>query len=617
MQITTKEFFMAKKKLLIVESPSKIKTIRKIVGDDYLVKTSFGHIRDMPRKSLGVDLDNGFQPQYEIISRSKKVVSELRKATKNASAILLAMDPDREGEAIAWHLVQVLKPSCPVFRVTFNAITPSAVLAALTRENLRFIDKDLVAAQEVRRVLDRLVGYTVSPLLWNAIEGKGLSAGRVQSVALRVVVERQREIDAFVPQEYWSIAALFQAKQGTFEAKLIQWQGNPPDLKNESAAQAIVAALRHDDFAISALQQKDRFRKPPPPFTTSTLQQAASSHLNFSPNQTMKLAQSLYESGQITYMRTDSVHISPEGQQMAREYIQKEPHLGAGYLPPNPHKFKSKADAQAAHEAIRPTHVDVTHLPEDDDTKAAQLYRLIWSRFVASQMASAIYAETLVTVIPNRQKAVFQAKGSVLKFDGWQRVYRVEEDEEKEEFRQLPPLQKSESLTVDEWKPHQHWTKPPKRYTEASLIKQLEAVGVGRPSTFAGMVETIKARDYVTVKKKILEPTTRGLAVNDFVVSRFSVFFGPDFTGQMEAGLDKIAAHQLKGRAFLTEFWGDFEIALKLAGWVPPATPTDDDPVICPDCGQPMQIRDGKHGRFYGCSGYPQCKKTIAYGGND
>ena len=602
---------MAKKKLLVVESPSKIATLRAIIGNDYQVKASFGHVRDMPRKSLGVDLDNGFQPQYEIISRSKKVVAELRKASKNAQAIFLAMDPDREGEAIAWHLAQVLKPTCPVFRVTFNSITPSAVLAALTRENLRFIDMDLVAAQEVRRVLDRLVGYTVSPLLWNAIEGKGLSAGRVQSVALRVVVERQREIEAFVPQEYWSIAALFKAKQGSFEAKLIQWQGTPPDLKTESDAQAIVTALQQDTFSISDLQQKDRHRKPPPPFTTSTLQQAASSHLNFSPNETMKLAQSLYESGHITYMRTDSVNISPEGQQMAREYILNQPHLGTEYLPDRPHKFKSKADAQEAHEAIRPTHVDVTQLPEDD--KASQLYRLIWSRFVASQMAAAIYAETLVTVTPNNQKAIFQAKGSVLKFDGWQRVYRIEEDEEKEEAKQLPPLQKNESLTVTEWRPRQHWTKPPKRYTEASLIKQLEAVGVGRPSTFAGMVETIKSRKYVTVKKKIVEPTARGLAVNDFVVGKFDVFFEPSFTEQMEAGLDQIAHKKLKGRAFLGEFWRDFELALKQAGWLPDQQRKQAQQIgqDCPECGQPLVARNGRKGQFIGCSAYPKCRYST------
>jgi DNA topoisomerase I len=620
------------KRVIICESPSKKKTLSKIVqqifpGDKIQVVASFGHIRDLPRKKLGVDVDAGFRPQYEIPAEKKKVVATIRKAVSDADVVYLAADPDREGEAIAWHVVQVVKPKCQVQRVTFNAITESAVQAGFDAAGE--IDMHLVRAQEARRIVDRLVGYKVSPVLWDNIDGKGLSAGRVQSVALRLVVERQRAIDDFTAREYYSIWGRFRAAGGEFDTKLIKYQDKKWDntmFPDAESAQAIVDIYSSVPFELTDLEQKPRNKRPPSPFITSTLQQAASSHLGFSPMETMILAQMLYEGSAITYMRTDSVAVSPEGAAAAKSVIVHA--FGDEYLPETPNKFRSKGGAQAAHECIRPTdcavHDIVIQLGQHKGiTKLAQLYVLIWQRFIASQMADAQYHETVATVSGGGEAfgvAVFQAKGRVLEFDGFLKVYTYGEDADNDKDddetvqSDLPPLIPGENLETEKLKAKQHFTKPPARFSEASLVKTLESNGVGRPSTFASTLATIKARGYVKIAKKKMLATEIGFTVNDFLVAHFPVLFEPNFTARMEDELDKIAAGEQSSGTFLAAFWSVMvPLLATISKTKTPKKSAEETGESCPLCGKSLVLRKGRNVVFVGCSGFPECRYTKSY----
>ncbi len=617
--------------LVIVESPAKAKTIGKILGRGYKVLASMGHVRDLPRKSLGVDVEGDFEPKYVTVYKKRETVKKLKAAAKEASAIYLATDLDREGEAIAWHVLQLLRPpkKTPVYRATFHEITPAAVKAAFDRAG--DLNDDLVEAQQARRVLDRLVGYKISPLLWKRVKGgpRGLSAGRVQTAALRLVVEREREIEAFDPVEYWTIEALLAQQVPEpipFLAELYRIGEEKPDLKNRDDAQQIVDALEGAIYWVEKVKTRRRQRKPPAPFTTSTLQQTASSRLRWTPSLTMRIAQQLYEGvklgdegevGLITYMRTDSTYVSPQAQAVAREVI--EQYWGEDYLPAKPPTYKTKVkSAQEAHEAIRPT--DVRRTPKQVapflNERQARLYRLIWRRFVASQMANAVYDVT-TALIPtgagereNRLPYLFRARGRVLVFAGFLKVYGEEEGDDEDA---LPPLTEEEGLDLLELIPTQHWTKPPPRYTEASLIKELEKRGIGRPSTFASMVKIIQERDYVRRKKRALFPTPLGFGVCDVLVASFPDLFDYDFTAQLEDQLDEVAEGRVAWVAALEEFWGGFEPTLDKAKSDMPTVviekpepqPTGEE---CPECGHELVLRQGRYGPFVGCSNFPKCR---------
>ncbi len=630
-------------KLVIVESPAKAKTIQGILGRDYRVLASMGHVRDLPRKTLGVDLEKGFQPHYVVAPKKRQTVQRLKDAAAQAEAVYLATDLDREGEAIAWHVLQLLKlpKSVPVYRVTFHEITPAAIHTAF--QHTGQLNQPLVEAQQTRRILDRLVGYQVSPLLWRRVKGgKGLSAGRVQTIALRLVVDREREIEAFVPVEYWTIEALLTQQIPDpipFLAQLFRIGREAPDLKNRADAEAIIQALEGALYWVESVKTQRKEQRPPPPFTTSTLQQAASRALGWGPKLTMDVAQQLYEGvrlgeegnvGLITYMRTDSTAVAPEAQAAAREVILQ--YFGAEYLPPTPPTYKTQVkSAQEAHEAIRPT--DPRRTPKQVrpylDAKQDALYTLIWRRFVASQMSNAVYDVT-TALIPtgkdsreNRLPYLFRAQGRVRLFDGFLKVYEEKLDvgEEAEELKPLPPLRADEGLDLLELIPTQHWTKPPPRYTEASLIKELERRGVGRPSTFAGMVSLIQQRDYVRRDGRVLIPTPLGFAVCHLLVQFFAGLFDYGFTAQMEQTLDDIANGGQARRATLERFWADLQPALdKAKADMPrvtvaptqarvkkkqPAQPTGEK---CPHCGRDLVTRQGRYGPFVGCSGYPHCK---------
>jgi DNA topoisomerase-1 len=631
------------KKLVVVESPAKARTIRGILGPEYRVLASMGHVRDLPRKGLGVDLEQNFRPRYVIAPGKRKTVKQLREAAHQISALYLATDLDREGEAIAWHVLRLLKlpKRVPVYRVTFHEITPAAVRAAF--QNAGRINQDLVEAQQARRILDRLVGYRISPLLWRRVKGgKGLSAGRVQTIALRLVVDREREIEAFEPVEYWTIEALLAQQIPDpipFLAQLYRIGKEKPDLKNRDDAEAIIQALEGAVYWVESVKTKRQKRRPPPPFTTSTLQQAAARALHWNPQQTMSVAQQLYEGlrlgdeghvGLITYMRTDSTYVAPEAQAAAREVIRQ--YFGESYLPPRPPTYKTKVkSAQEAHEAIRPT--DARRTPKGIrpylDAKQDALYTLIWRRFVASQMADAVYDVT-TALIPTgkggraqRLPYLFRARGRVRLFDGFLRVYEESLDvgEEAEEEKPLPPLRADEGLDLLELIPTQHWTKPPPRYTEASLIKELERRGIGRPSTFASMVGLIQRRDYVRRQKRVLIPTPLGFALCDLLVEFFCDLFDYGFTALMEQALDEIANGRQGRLATLEGFWRDFEPALAKAHADMPQVTVAPGPQSarrrtkskptgekCPQCGKDLVSRRGKYGPFVGCSGYPVCK---------
>ena len=580
------------KKLVVVESPAKAKTIGKILGSGYVVKSSVGHIRDLPERTLGVDVENGFEPKYVLSKGKTKVVAELKKAAKECDEIYLAPDPDREGEAIAWHLQETLADAAkgkPIHRVQYNEITPRAVRAAF--ENPGVIDMPRVDAQQARRVLDRIVGYMVSPMLWRRLK-KGLSAGRVQSVALRLVAERERQIQAFKVEEYWVMGANVRretAPLDPFAARLARVDGEKPSVGSEAAAKALLSDLDGCSMRVGNVNQRESSRRPLPPFITSTLQQAASSVCGYSPNKTMSLAQKLYEGvelgsgapvGLITYMRTDSVNIARDAQEEARGYITGK--YGESYYPEKPNFYKSRSGAQEAHEAIRPT--DVSRTPSSMkgvlDGPALRLYELIWKRFVASQMSAARIAQKTVEIEPVKDGMahtyLFTATSSEVVFDGFLKVMMLdirkkkpeaedEEGDESDEVDRLPPLATGDPLVMLDWLSERKETKPPARYSEASLIRALEANGVGRPSTYASIIETLNSRDYTTREKRQLAPTPLGLEVSDLLVGKLEHLFDVGFTAKMEETLDQVEEGDIEWTAMMGDFFGKFKLWMEHA----------------------------------------------------
>ncbi len=618
------------KNLVIVESPAKAKTIGKYLGKQYLVKASLGHVKDLPKKDLAVDIDHEFKPKYVIIEGKKKLIDELKKAAKSAEAVYLAADPDREGEAICFHLQEELKDGKKgprIYRVMFNEITKNAIQKAFERPGS--VNLHLVDAQQARRVLDRLVGYKISPLLWDKVR-RGLSAGRVQTVALRLIVEREREIKAFQSREYWTIdVSLAGKKPPQLTARLARKDDQNVEIGGAEAAEEIVRALDGAAYVVKSVATREKRRNPVPPFITSTLQQEAARKLRFSVKRTMMLAQKLYEGvelsadegpvGLITYMRTDSTRVSQEALEEVRGMIRER--FGAGYCPAAPNVYKSKKDAQDAHEAIRPT--SALRTPESVEKFLAEdelkLYRLIWMRFVASQMTPAVFDQTTIEIeAKGRDGAtyLFRATGSVPKFDGFLRIYeegKDQKDEDDEELKhKLPAVTQGETLKFRSITPEQHFTEPPPRYTEATLVKELEADGVGRPSTYASILSTIQEREYVRKEGGRFVPTELGIVVTDLLLESFNDLFDVTYTARMEAELDEIEEGKIDWRVAMSEFYERFEkdlehAAVHMTDIKRMEVPTD---FVCEKCGKPMVIKWGKHGRFIACTGYPECTNT-------
>ena len=615
------------KSLLIVESPAKVKTLSKFLGKEFTIKASIGHVKDLPKSKLGVDVDNDFLPTYIAIKGKGKVIKDLKMAAKKVDNIYLAPDPDREGEAIAWHIAEELGgDSKEFFRVEFNEITKKAVTDAIKKP--RKINMNLFDAQQARRILDRLVGYKLSPLLWKKVQ-RGLSAGRVQSVSLRLVVDRDREIDAFKSEEYWSITATFEGNEPhPFDARLFRIDGQKAEIKNKSEADGILKDLKGNEFTVKQIEKKKRKRSPAPPFITSTLQQEASRKLRFTAKKTMLLAQQLYEGleiksegsvGLITYMRTDSVKIASEAQLGAREFIIKE--FGNDYAPKKSPVYKSKKSAQEAHEAIRPTSVSRTPKSIKDFLTGDQyrLYTIIWNRFLASQMSVAQLDQTSIDISAKSLKAekaekyIFRATGTVVKFQGFMTLYTegVDDDSSAEEGL-LPSLKEKELLKANAIQPKQHFTQPPPMYTEATLVKDLEAKGIGRPSTYATILSTIQGRQYVEKTAGRFKSTELGIVVNDLLVEKFSDLMDYRFTAKMENNLDRIEEGKLKWVDIVKEFYKPFSDDLAKAmesteRVKPKDIPTDE---VCEKCDKPMIIKWGRHGRFMACTGFPECKNT-------
>ncbi len=616
------------KNLVIVESPTKSRILSRFLGNDYRVEASMGHIRDLPKSDLGIDIANNFDPRYIIPKDKQKNVSNLRKLAEGATTLWLATDPDREGEAIAWHLRELLKPNkgkaaLEIKRVEFHEITPEAIKEAFSHP--REIDIKLVDAQQGRRILDRLVGYKLSPLLWKKVKS-GLSAGRVQSVAVRLVVEREREIEKFKPVEYWSIEAELEAAAGKFWAEVIQYQTKKLVVSSQHQANEHFERLKGADYAVDKITKKEVRKHPAPPFTTSTLQQTASNRLNLSAKKTMSLAQFLYEHGLITYMRTDSVNLAPVALSATRDYIGKQ--FGKQYQPAKSRVFKTKSkSAQEAHEAIRPTNVTTL----DDDLKTheglsrdhVRLYDLIWKRMVASQMAEAVMDQTSIDV--KAADYTLRATGSVIKFDGWLKLYgkthepqeEPQESGDKEEKQGviLPPVEENEPLKMLQLKPEQHFTEPPPRFNDASLIKKLEELGIGRPSTYAPTLSTIQDRFYVERKEKKFFPTPLGMAVTDFLMKNFSGIIDYTFTAQMESELDQIAEGNRQWQPVIGQFYEPFAKQLESTGEHAERVKIASEKVDknCPKCGKSLQVKFGKFGKFLACSGFPDCDHTEAF----
>jgi DNA topoisomerase I len=603
------------KDLIIVESPAKVKTIKKFLGANFVVDASVGHVRDLPTKEIGVDEEQSFRPKYQIIPSKRKVVSRLRTAAEGAGRVFLAPDPDREGEAIAWHVAELIRDKNPnLFRIQFNEITPRAVKEAL--KHPRALDEDLFNSQQARRILDRLVGYKISPLLWSKVR-RGLSAGRVQSVALRLIVDREKERQAFIPEEYWAFkAGLRGSEPPDFEAELWKVGGKKAQVGNAEQAEALEADVRSGRFVVHEVLEKERQRQPKPPFITSTLQQDGHGRLNFSAKKTMTLAQQLYEgidlgergtTALITYMRTDSVRVAKEARNEAREWILSV--LGEPYLPDKERVYKSKGSAQDAHEAIRP--VDVTITPEMVKPYLSpdlyRLYTLIWGRFMASQMASARFWDTQIVIKAGR--TLWQAKGERLMFHGFLKVYGGAAKEEKE--AKLPKVHSGEELALLDLSKEQKFTQPPSRYTEASLVRKLEEQGIGRPSTYAAIISTLTERTYVKLEDKAFMPTELGTTVSDLLVEHFPRLMDVGFTAGMEEALDHVADGKENWIELLDKFSKDFNPTLLQAeenmARVKAGLETG---MLCESCGQPMVIKFGKNGSFLACSGYPECKNT-------
>ncbi len=621
------------KSLLIVESPTKVNTLKKIVGKDFIIKASVGHLKDLPKKKLGVDVDNDFAPEYITIRGKGKILQELKTAAKKCDMIYLAPDPDREGEAIAHHIGNEVArfTKGKIFRVTFNEITKKAVLEAI--KSPTELNNNRVNAQQARRILDRLVGYKISPILWKKVH-RGLSAGRVQSVALRIVCEREREILAFEPREYWSITLELEgSEKPQFQAKLFKIDGDKAEVANKAEADEILQGLEGAKPVLEDIVKKERKRNPSAPFITSTLQQEASRKLNFSPKKTMMLAQRLYEGiamgrkgtvGLITYMRTDSVKLSDQALEEVRAFIPER--YGKEFLPGSPNMYKSKKSAQEAHEAIRPTDVllEPSAIKENLEKDMFRLYQLIWSRFVSCQMVPAVLDTTQFDI--KTGKYLFRSNGSILKFAGFMKVYVESQDDEKNDAvqstgktddRLLPALKKGEELKVQEVLPEQHFTQPPARFSEAMLVKELEDKGVGRPSTYAATISVIKDRDYIQNVERRLQPVELGFMINDLLVENFPDIMTTEFTAKMEDQLDDIEEGKLEWvdalKSFYTPFKADLEKAEeKMKDFKAQVEETDE---VCEKCDQPMIIKWGRFGKFMACTGYPECKNTKDLGG--
>ena len=615
---------MAKHSLVIVESPAKAKTIGKYLGKDFEVKACMGHLRDLPKSVLGVDLEHDFEPVYKPIKGKEDIISDLRKSAKAADVVYLATDPDREGEAISWHLKQLLDlPDEKARRVTFNEITKKVVQESIREP--REIDQDLVDAQQARRILDRIVGYELSPLLWKKIR-RGLSAGRVQSVATRMVDDRDREIEAFRPEEYWTLDAKLlgdDVRGLAFAARYHGKNGKKAELKSAADVEDVVRETEGADFLVKTVKRADKQRSPAPPFTTSTMQQEASRKLSMTPRRTMAIAQQLYEGvdiegegtvGLITYMRTDSLRLSEEALASAREFIRGR--YGQGYCPAKPNHYKAKANAQDAHEAIRPSNVDWTPEMVKKDLTGEQyrLYRLIWSRFVACQMSNAVYDSVAVEVEAGGHS--FRASSSSLKFSGYTAVYEEGKDEEREEKESpLPALREGEALVLQGFSRDQHFTQPPAHYTDATLIRAMEEQGIGRPSTYAPTVSTILDREYVIKEGKYLRITNLGRVVTELMKDKFTDIADLHFTANMEERLDDVEAGKAPWRELLRGFYGDFDKNLQQAEKDLEGTrikvPDEVSEEICPECGRNLVVKSGRFGRFLACPGYPDCTFTM------
>ena len=615
---------MSKTNLVIVESPAKAKTIGKYLGRDYEVMASMGHIRDLPKSKLGVDIDAGFVPDYQPIKGKEEIIETLQKAASDSAKVFLATDPDREGEAISWHLKELLGiPDDKTYRVTFNEITKKVVSESI--QHPRAIDQDLVDAQQARRILDRIVGYQLSPLLWRKVR-RGLSAGRVQSVATRLVVEREEEIRAFQSQEYWTMDVTLDRiapRMGSFVARYHGSNGKKKEeLASAEEVEAVKAELAREQFVVTSVKHTEKQRQPAPPFTTSTLQQEASRKLNMAPRRTMSIAQQLYEGididgegtvGLITYMRTDSLRLSEDALDAAKQFIVGR--YGADYYPPETRRFKAKANAQDAHEAIRPSNVNLT--PESIRKSLTQeqyrLYKLIWSRFLACQMANAVYDSLSIDI--NAGPHLFRATHTAQKFSGFTAVYEASKDEEEGVRNSpLPDLTEGEPLNLKEAEGAQHFTQPPARYSEATLIRVLEEKGIGRPSTYAPTISTIMDREYVVKEGKALRPTPLGEVVTQLMIDKFTDVVDPAFTAQMESQLDQVEAGKENWKDVLSKFYTSFSGELAQAEKdldgerikIPPELSDE----VCDVCGRQMVVKSGRFGRFLACPGYPECTFT-------
>jgi DNA topoisomerase-1 len=621
-------------KLVVVESPAKAKTIEKYLGSGHRVLASFGHVRDLPPKDGSVDPEHGFVMQWQVSPDRSKQLRAITDEAKKADTLILATDPDREGEAISWHVQEVLrqKKALPakVERVTFNAITNSAVTEAMKKP--RGLDEDLIDAYKARRALDYLVGFTLSPILWRKLPG-AKSAGRVQSVALRLIVDREREIEIFRPQEYWQVSATFEADGQRFTARLVQLDGNKIDrltIGNRGDADAAKAVVEAGRFTVSSVETKPFSRNPPPPFTTSTLQQEAARKLGFAASHTMRIAQGLYEDGLITYMRTDGVDMAPEAVSAARRAITSR--YSAGYVPDRPRQYQSKIkNAQEAHEAIRPTDFDRSRAASGDH---ARLYELVYNRALASQMASARLERTTVELTDGAGRAVLRASGQVVLFPGYLALYEEGRDEkaDDEEGARMPALREGDAPAKNGVEATQHFTQPPPRYSEASLVKRLEELGIGRPSTYASTLQTLKDRDYVRVEKARFIPEESGRLVTAFLERFFERYVSYDYTAELEEELDDVAGGRLDWQKLLDDFWRDFQpkagevmdqkpseiteaLDEFLAPWLYPPRADGSDPRVCPQCGTGrLSLRGGKFGAFVACSNYPDCKYTQKFG---
>lgn len=612
---------MAKNKeqiLVIVESPAKSKTIKKILGSSYDIEASYGHIRDFPPKVLGFDVKNGFTPTFEVIPEKKAVVKKLSDLAKKADKVYLASDPDREGEAIAWHVNEVIHvPSSKVQRIEFNEITPKAVKYAV--EHPREIDMNRVKAQQTRQILDRLVGYKISPVLWEKMKNYHLSAGRVQSVALRMICEREDEIRAFTPEEYWTISADLLKSKTKFTAELSKYKNKKAEIKNEEEAKTLTEYLKEKkrEYIVSKVATRNTQRKPTAPFITSTLQRAASNKLGYGVSKTMQIAQKLYEGidigasgpvGLITYMRTDSVRVSDDAQGAAKDFILEN--YGSEYYPEVPNNYVKKSkNVQDAHEAIRPSYVDKTpdSIKQYLTNEQYQLYKLIWSKFVSSQMESATVKNTTVDI--EAGDCLFKSGVSKIMFDGYLKLYN--DAEEKEEFSKIPELKEGDKLKLEEIIPKQHFTSPPPRFTEASLVKALEEYGIGRPSTYAPIISKIQQRNYVEKQEKALVPTALGMTVCKQLVEHFKDIMNYTFTANMENKLDEIADDKLVWNNVIEEFYTPFITTVENAKQNMGRVLIESD-VVCPNCGSKMVVRTSRYGtQFLGCSNYPECKTML------